>query len=136
MNKKLIIVFIFIFISLIIFFKFIITQKNNKSIGSLISLDAPKESIEIVVYQNEIWFEPFEDGYDNYKSVVIKKTNYPHLFKQGITNSSFIRAEIIKEDSNIYIKLSNNQPNHGAFSSTYSLIINPIKGEVIEHKKI
>jgi len=54
------------------------------------------------------------------------------LFSQGVANQSFIRAEIQENEDKFLIVLSNNQPDHGVYSVTYSLLIDPITEEIRE----
>lgn len=137
MIKKKLTIVVFVFISLIAIFELTTNRKKKEAensvynpLGSLITLDAPGELIEILVSQDKVDFEPFEDVNDTYKPLTVKKADYPELFAQGVANLSFISAELLKEGSRVYVKLSNNQPDHGAFSSTHSLIIDPAEAVV------
>lgn len=100
-------------------------------LDTLISLDTPQGILDISVYKDEIYFEPFENVASPYKSFSISKDGYPELFKQGVANSSFISAKVVKDEKSgkSLVIVSNNQPDHGGYLPTYQLTINPIEGK-------
>lgn len=107
------------------------TVSPDSRLDSMITLSASQGPLYIVIFKDEVSFGPFESPY---KSFSISKKDYPDLFKQGVANSSFISAEVSKDSKtgNSLVVLSNNQPDHGGYSSTYQLIINPLNGEVVK----
>ena len=99
-------------------------------LGVHVVLETPEEPLDILFREREIHFEFFEDWQDVYESFTIKQEDYPGLFKQGIAEYSWLRAELVNEGA--WVKLSNNQPSHGAYDETYYLVVDPKKGEVVE----
>jgi len=106
---------------------------SDTRLDTLISLDTPQGILDISVYKDEIYFESFENATSPYKSFSISKDRYPELFKQGVANSSFISAKVVKDEKSgkSLVVVSNNQPDHGGYSPTYQLTIDPIEGKVI-----
>ena len=112
------------------------TGSSSKPLGFFTSVETPKRTIYLFVDQDFIDFNPVETPYHE-KAPIIKKTDYPKLFKQGIANYSALRVEYDSEKSKegkTFIKLSNNQPDHGSFSEVYSILVDPFSGEIIEKK--
>jgi len=77
-------------------------------------------------------FEPFEDLKDVYTPFSINKQEYPEFFRQGVANLSFIETEVIVREEKRVIKITNNQPDHGAYSEVKYLLIDPLDGKVLE----
>ncbi len=111
------------------------TDSPKKPLGFFTSVETPKGTIYLFVDQDFIDFNPVETPYYE-KAPTIKKENYPKLFKQGVANFSALRVEYYKEskDGKTYIKLSNNQPDHGGYSEVYSILVDPFSGEIMETK--
>lgn len=109
----------------------LITQESGKRLDSLIALETSKGLLNILVVEDSIWFQPFEDASYAFKSFSISKEKYPKLFEQGIANSSFISAKLIDDkNGQIKIEIANNQPDHGTYSSPYRLSVDPISGNI------
>lgn len=106
----------------------------SKPLGFLTSINSSKGLIRLSINQAYISFNPYESAINNNVLITIKNEDYPKLFKQGIANSSLFQAEeyIDPQTKEIFIKLSNNQPDHGGYASTYVLLINPFTGEIKE----
>lgn len=93
-----------------------------------------KGIIYILIDQDNVYFHPFEDMGAIYKVIDIKKEDYPKLFEQGIANYSALQADefIDPQTKETLIELSNSQPDHGGYSSTYVLLVNPFTGSIKE----
>jgi hypothetical protein len=102
-------------------------------LDTLIPLDTPQGILDIVVFKDSISFEPFENAASPYMSFSISKKDYPKLFEEGVANSSFISANVIndKATGKTLVVVSDNQPDHGAYSPTYQLTVDPLEGKVI-----
>ena len=108
----------------------------SNPLGFIASVSTPKGAIYILIDNDHISFNPYETAVNNDKFITLKKEEYPKLFKQGVANYSVIQAKeyIDPQSKEIFIKLSNSQPDHGGFASTYVLLINPFTGEIKEGK--
>jgi hypothetical protein len=120
--------------------KFQINQSNqviNKSrpLDFLTTFETNKGKIYILISQEFVSFQPFDISDDAFKQFSIKKDKYPKLFQQGIAQWSLISAEKQETEKEILVKLTNKQPSHGAYAPVYSLIVNPITGEIKENIK-
>lgn len=111
-----------------------INTEVSKPLGFLTSINTSKGLIHLSINQDYISFNPYESAVNNSVLITIKKENYPKLFTQGVANSSLFQAEeyIDPQTKEIFIKLSNNQPDHGGYASTYVLLVNPFTGEIKE----
>lgn len=110
-----------------------VKETNGQNpLDSLITLETKKGRIDILIAQQAVYLQPFETGETPYKSLGIKKEDYPKLFSQGAAKQSFIQAEKQEDGVKLFVIISNNQPDHGAYSKTYSLIIDPITGDIKE----
>lgn len=110
------------------------TSSPQKPLGFFTSVETPKGTVYLFIDQDFIDFNPVETPYYE-KAPTIKKGNYPKLFKQGVADFSALRVEYYKEskDGKMYIKLSNNQPDHGGYSEVYSILVDPFSGEIKEN---
>lgn len=121
---------------------------NNKPISNVPSspvvplafftaVDTPKGTIYLYINQDYINFNAVETPYYS-EAPIIKKEDYPKLFKQGVASASAQRVEYYKEsrDGENYIKLSNIQPDHGGFSDVYAILVDPFTGVIKESKSI
>jgi len=106
------------------------------SLDYLSVIDTPQGKIYVLISKDTIYFQPFEDISGKYqKNIKISRNEYPNLFGKGVSNMNFILVEEDKSpDSDVLIRLSNNQPDHGTYSSTYTLLVNPSTGEINEIK--
>jgi len=111
-------------------------DEQTNPLGFITGVKTTQGTIYLRIDQESVYFRPFDDMDTKYKSIHIKKEAYPKLFKQGIANFSSLQAEeyIDPQTKEIFIKLSNNQPDHAAFASTYVLLVNPFTGEIKEGK--
>lgn len=107
-------------------------QDNNPEPLPLLSyLKTDKGTLKIESVDGEISFSPSETEKDGiFKSFSIKKDKYPKLFEQGVANSSFISSKLI---DGYKIELSNREPDHGGYSASYRLEVNPMTGEIKEN---
>lgn len=107
-------------------------NKVEKPISTLTIVDLGTCKLYVIVNSDSIWFEPFENALCGSKpGLTIEKDQYPNLFKQGIANSSLISIEKEKNiDSTVIV--SNEQPDHGAYSPAYQLTVNIKTGEIRE----
>ncbi|OGH18520.1 MAG: hypothetical protein A2868_03660 [Candidatus Levybacteria bacterium RIFCSPHIGHO2_01_FULL_40_15b] len=109
---------------------------STKPLGYIAHVVTPKGTIHILMNKDYVYFNPYESAVNNGTLITLKREDYPKLFKQGIANFSVLQAvEYTDPQSNeMFIKLSNNQPDHGGFASTYVLLVNPFTGEIKEGK--
>lgn len=109
-----------------------IQQKNNSNplpFSTYIKTNRGTLVVEIV--DEVINLFPSESEEKNvFKSISIKKENYPKLFEQGVANSSSISSKLIDE---YLIELSNNELDHGLYSTSYRLTANLVTGEIKEN---
>ncbi|OGM02663.1 hypothetical protein A2115_03520 [Candidatus Woesebacteria bacterium GWA1_41_8] len=112
------------------------TSTSTKPLGYIAHVVTPKGTIYILMNKDYIYFNPYESAVNNGTLITLKREDYPKLFKQGIANFSVLQAvEYTDPQSNeMFIKLSNSQPDHGGFASTYVLLVNPFTGEIKEGK--
>jgi hypothetical protein len=89
-------------------------------------------NLYVVINPDSVWFDPFENVCAN-NSFSIEKSQYPELFKQGVSNSSFISVEKTS-DPDLTLIVSNNQPDHGGYLPVYQLTVNLKTHEVKEYK--
>lgn len=108
----------------------------SNPLGLITGVKTTKGTIYLLIDQNSVHFRPFEDMDTIYKTIDLKKKDYPKLFEQGVANSSVLQAEeyVDPEGKEMFIKLSNSQPDHGGYASTYVLLVNPFTGEIKEGK--
>ncbi|MEM2121948.1 MAG: hypothetical protein QXU20_04810 [Candidatus Woesearchaeota archaeon] len=136
-----ILVFSFGFVSSLLIIK--IKNKNtevNKSnqlkpLNFLVTFETNKGKIYILIAQEFVSFQPFDISNYPFKDILITKDKYPKLFQQGIAQWSLISVEKQETEKEILIILTNKQPSHGAYAPVYSLIVNPITGEIKENIK-
>lgn len=111
------------------------TETPNNTEEPLSALTAIKLTADcnlyVLINPDSVWIEPFENVCSNGKSFSIEKNQYPKLFQQGVVNSSFISIEKTS-DPDLILIVSNNQPDHGGYSPTYQLKVNPKTGEIKE----
>lgn len=87
----------------------------------------------VLIMSDKIYINVYGTGDgEKFKQFEIQKTSYPKLFQQGVANFSFITVETMPD--NIHVRIANNQPDHGAFSATYQLVIDPITGEINDNQ--
>ena len=112
------------------------TSTSTNPLGYLTQLETSKGTIYILMNKDYVYFNPYESAVNNGTLITLKREDYPKLFKQGIANFSVLEAvEYIDPQSNeMFVKLSNSQPDHGGFASTYVLLVNPFTGEIKEGK--
>src|SRR3989344_6008122 len=112
------------------------TSTSTKPLGYIAHVETSKGTIHILMHEDFISFNPYESAVNNGTLITLKREDYPKLFKQGIANFSVLEAvEYIEPQSNeMFVKLSNSQPDHGGFASTYVLLVNPFTGEIKEGK--
>lgn len=105
-------------------------------LGFITNIKTSRGTVYLLIDQENVYVDPFEITVNNSKYITIKKDDYPKLFEQGVANSSALRAEeyIDPQNKNEFIKVSNNQPDHGGVKSTYVLLINLFTGEIKEGK--
>jgi hypothetical protein len=110
---------------------------QSKPLAYLAEVKSPKGTIYMLNDRDSIYFHPFETMIAGAKPITIKKDSYPKLFQQGIATSSAFTATSYENptDKKYFVKLSNNQPDHGGYSETYTLLIDPFSGEIKELKK-
>lgn len=110
------------------------TTDINKPLDSLITLETNKGKLEVLISSDQVYLQPFEAAEDNQmKAITITREQYPRLFKQGAADSSFITAKIEPGSGDSQqITISNNQPNHGGYSPTYHLTVDPLSGDIQE----
>ncbi len=106
---------------------------SNTQLDTLISLDTNQGILDILVLNDEIYIEPFENVTVPFSSFSISRNEYPKMFEQGTANSSFISATVKKgqKDEKMLVVISNNQHDHAGYLPTYELTIDPIEGKVI-----
>lgn len=110
------------------------TKTLDNRLNTVITLNTPDGILDIAVYPDEVYFQPFENVASPFKSFTILKTEYPKLFEQRVANLSFISAKDIVDEKTgkTLVIVSNNQPDHGAYSMVYQLVVDPTDGRVIE----
>lgn len=119
--------------------KSLTVSDGDRPLYYIISLETPKGVLELKVLTNAIRFEPYEpsQGGDKgyFKSgLVLDKNKYPKLFQQGAANASFISARVLTQSNGKFVvEVSNNEPDHGSFSPSYRLSVDPISGEIVEN---
>jgi hypothetical protein len=107
-------------------------QSQADTMDTLVSVDSPLGLVEVLITPNAIHIQPFEVANDNQvASYTITQEEHPLLFEQGVANVSFVSARL-EEDSPTQLVLSNNQPDHGAYSPTYQVVVNLATGEITE----
>ena len=108
--------------------------KSDNPLGYIAHVEISKGTIYILMNENFISFNPYESAVNNDTLITLKREDYPKLFEQGIANSSVLQATeyVDSQGSDMFIKLSNNQPDHGGYASTYVLLVNPFTGEIKE----
>ena len=113
-----------------------VDEVSTNPLGYIAHVVTSKGTIYILMNKDYVYFNPFESAVNNGTLITIKREDYPKLFKQGVANFSVLEAvEYIDPQSNeMFIKLSNSQPDHGGFASTYVLLVNPFTGEIKEGK--
>lgn len=109
-----------------------IEQDNSpEPLLSLTYLKINKGTLKIEKIDGVINFLPSEADKDSiFESFSIKKEKYPKLFEQGVANASFISSKLVDDYK---IELSNNEPDHGSYSASYRLIVNPMTGLIEEN---
>ena len=149
MNKKKFLIPLIVVLTLTLAsFLFLFSNINKKSVPSITNspvsplaffttVETPKGTIYLYMNQDYIDLNAAETPHYE-KAPIIKKENYPKLFKQGIANSSALRVEYYKEskDGEVYVKLSNIQPDHASYTDTYAILVDPFTGIVKEGKTI
>lgn len=105
---------------------------TTNPLGYIARVETAKGKVYVEMRNDQIILNPFENSIG--KQIVIKKGDYPELFKQGAANLSALQAAeyVDPQSSEVFIELSNNQPDHFGFASTYVLLVNPISGEIKE----
>lgn len=137
--KKTLIPIIILFTSLIGVFlqwKFNLINRVEKPISTLTIVDLGTCKLYTIINSDSIWFEPFENAACGSKSgLTIEKDQYPNLFKQGAADSNLISIKRDKNSDSTVI-VSNEQPDHGAYSPVYQLSVNVKTGEISEKKVV
>lgn len=107
---------------------------TNPGIGTLITAETATRDINVVVYSDYIYLEPFEQNsqLSSFEGMTILSTNYPELFNTGDSGQNFISVTTIIKSGAEYVQISNNQPDHGGYSSTYSLYLDVKTGQITE----
>jgi hypothetical protein len=112
---------------------------ESRPLDYSISLDTPKGILIIKTTEGYILINSVEGNYNNRSNfkanIVIGKDKYPKLFRQGQANASLISAKLVtnKSNSQFKVELSNNEPDHGDYSASYRLSIDPITGTIEEN---
>lgn len=106
---------------------------SNKPLSVLTSVETPKGRIYLLVYQDYVYFNPFESAVNNDHLITIKKSEYP-IFEQREDTFNTVWVDSKEDSGNFYVKLSNNIPDHGGYKNMYSLLVNPFTGEIKETK--
>lgn len=109
-------------------------SETEKRLDSMFILDTLKGEYSVMVTEDEIWLNEFTNIVNEMGHFTITKSDYPELYRQGVANSSFISVVTSEDKSKIVI--SNNQPDHGAYSFKYKLIFDPITKEITEVPRI
>jgi len=107
-------------------------SSTTNPLGYIAFIDTSNGEVYVEMSNDRIVINPFEGSIG--KQITIKKEDYPGLFEQGVANSNTLMAAeyIDPQSSEMFIRLSNNQPDHFGISSTYVLLVNPISGETKE----
>ena len=108
------------------------TSTSTKPLGYIAHVETSKGTIYILMDKDYIYFNPYESAVNNGTLITLKREDYPKLCEQGIANFSVLEAvEYIDPQSNeMFIEVSNSQPDHGGYASTYVLLVNPFTGEI------
>lgn len=98
---------------------------TNPNVGTLVTVKTATRDISIVVYSDHVYIEPFEQNNEptSFQGMTISSSNYPELFKNGASEQNFISARTVSKSGAEYTQISNNQPDHGGYSPTYSLYL-------------
>lgn len=108
----------------------------SNPLGYFTEIDTSKGTIYILIHSDYIDFNPNESAINNGTRIIIRKEDYSKLFEQGAANKSVLRVVLYRDPQSDeeLIELSNNQPDHGGFASTYVLLVDPFSGEIKESK--
>lgn len=100
-------------------------------LDSLFTFEILGERYDILLEKERVLFQVFEtSGKNDFIAFTLTKSDYPKLFEQGIAKSSFHTVTVISENTKPMIEVANNQPDHGGFTPTYTIIVDPTNGKV------
>lgn len=103
----------------------------NGGLDSLFTFEILGERYDILFEKERVLFQVFEtSGKNDFISFTLTKNEYPKLFEQGIAKASFHTVVVVSEDTKPMIEVANNQPDHGSYSPTYTLVVDPTNGKV------
>lgn len=105
-----------------------IVPEDEKKLDGLFVFETPKgDPYDVYVTKDTVSLNEFNNIVNELGHIILSKEEYPILFQQGIANSSFISVKQLNLKSGQFkIEVSNNQPDHGSYSSTYSLVVDPV----------
>lgn len=112
--------------------------KEDNAIYFLTIIETPKGPIQIKTTDKAINIGPPEI-LDTMNPVfknnfVIEKNKYPKLFRQDESGANFVLSKVITTSGGKFkIEISNNIPDHGGYSPTYLITVDPITGEIKEN---
>lgn len=103
-------------------------------LGYIARVETSKGTIYVLMTSEYVSFNPYETAVNNDKMITLKKSEYPKLFEQGIANSNVLQVVeyIDPQSGEVFVELSNNQPDHGGYASTYVLLVDPFTGAIKE----
>ncbi|MBU0570223.1 hypothetical protein KKB40_05640 [Patescibacteria group bacterium] len=106
----------------------------ENGLDTLITLNYDCGYVEVIVHNNAIWIQPFENESTNncvlsHNNLTIKE--FPRLFENGIAGQSFLSIIKSEVDCKYCIEIANNEPNKGHFRKNNYIIYDLKKGEEI-----
>lgn len=102
---------------------------NNLPLNSLYVFEIRGNRYEVLIEPERIFFQPFE-GTSDLPSLTLTKEEYPKLFEQGVAKASFHSVILVGEGKNTLLEVSNNQPDHGSYSPTLTVLVDPHTAKV------
>jgi len=140
MVKKLLLVFLLVLLVTVVFYlsrikeKSIETgEKSNKTetLGSLLTLQVKGKKVDILINNDIIFVNPFENVEGTLGSFEIIKSDSNCLFEQRENGFSFLRADVAEISSRSFLLITNNKPDHGAYSIDCGIVYDLENGESV-----